>query len=83
VSVVVIDPAECCTTQAVTPVLQIARMIARQMLSQADLKDDQADNGAVTLVQPISRFGLRRQPQHPPALPGAGRRVPTEQANLS
>jgi hypothetical protein len=39
----------------VTPVLQVVhRVITRQLLGQAGLKADEADSGAVTLIQ---RFG--------------------------
>ena len=51
----------------VTPVLQVVhRAIARFLLDQAGLKAEQADSGAVTLIQ---RFGsaanLMKQPQYP------------------
>ena len=58
----------------VTPVLRVVhRVITRHLLGQAGLKPDEADSGAVTLFQ---RF-VSRQLEHPPALPGAGRGVPT------
>ena len=61
----------------VTPVLQVVhRVITRHLLGQAGLKADEADSGAVTLIQPNFHDWLGRQPEHPPALPGAGRRVP-------
>ena len=51
----------------VTPVLQVVqRVITRHLLGQAGLKADEADSGAVTLIQ---RFGsaanLMVQPQYP------------------
>ena len=51
----------------VTPVLQVVhREITRHLLGQAGLKADEADSGAVTLIQ---RFGsaanLMVQPQYP------------------
>jgi hypothetical protein len=51
----------------VTPVLQVVhRVITRHLLGQAGLTADQADSGAVTLIQ---RFGsaanLNVQPQYP------------------
>ena len=62
----------------VTPVLQVVhRAITRFLLDQAGLKAEQADNGAVTLIQ---RFGsaanLNILPFAKDARPGAGRRVP-------
>ena len=64
----------------VTPVLQVVhRVITRHLLGQSGLKADEADeadSGAVTLIQPNFHDRLGRQPGHPPALPGAGRRVP-------
>jgi len=60
----------------VTPVLQVVhRVITRHLLEQTGLKAFEADSGAVTLIQ---RFGSASQPQHKPALPGAGRRVPAQ-----
>jgi hypothetical protein len=58
----------------VTPVLQVVhRAITHHLLGQAGrLKADEADSGAVTL---ILRCGSAAQ--HPSALPGAGRRVPS------
>jgi hypothetical protein len=59
----------------VTPVLQVVhRVITRHLLGQAGLKAEEADSGAVTLIQ---RFGSAANPQHSSALPGAGRRQPT------
>jgi len=51
----------------VTPVLQVVhRVITRHLLDQAGLKPEQANSGAVTLIQ---RFGsaanLMKQPQYP------------------
>ena len=51
----------------VTPVLQVVhRVITRFLLKQAGVKADEADSGAVTLIQ---RFGsaanLMVQPQYP------------------
>ena len=46
----------------VTPVLQVVhRVITRHLLDQAGLKADEADSGAVTLIQPSfkSRAGRR------------------------
>ena len=61
----------------VTPVLQVVhRVITRFLLDQAGLKADEADSGAVTLIQPNFHDWVSGQPQRPPALPGAGRRVP-------
>ena len=61
----------------VTPVLQVVhRVITRHLLGQAGLKGDEADSGAVTLIQPNFHDWVSGQPEHPPALPGAGRRVP-------
>ncbi len=62
----------------VTPVLQVVhRAITRFLLDQAGLKAEQADSGAVTLIQ---RFGsaanLNIRPFSQDALSGAGRRVP-------
>ena len=62
----------------VTPVLQVVhRANTRFLLDQAGLKAEQADNGAVTLIQ---RFGsaanLNILPFAKDARPGAGRRVP-------
>ena len=63
--------------QLVTPVLQVVhRVITRFLLDQAGLKADEATSGAVILIQPSFHDRVGRQPQHPPALPGAGRRVP-------
>ena len=60
-----------------TPVLQVVqRVITRFLLEQAGAKADEADSGAVTLIQPNFHDRVGRQPEHPPALPGAGRRVP-------
>jgi hypothetical protein len=45
----------------VTPVLQVVhRVIARHLLGQAGLKSDEADSGAVTLIQPS--FESRARP---------------------
>ena len=61
----------------VTPVLQVVhRVITRHLLGQAGLDADEADSGAVTLIQPNFHDRVGRQPEHPPALPGAGRGVP-------
>ena len=61
----------------VTPVLQaVHRVITRHLLGQAGLKADEADSGAVTLIQPNFQDWVSRESQHPPALPGAGRGVP-------
>ena len=60
-----------------TPVLQVVRrVITRFLLDQACLKADEADSGAVTLIQPNFHDWVSRESQHPPALPGAGRGVP-------
>ena len=53
--------------ELVTPVLQVVhRVITRHLLGQAGLKAEEADSGAVTLIQ---RFGsaanLNVQPQYP------------------
>ena len=65
--------------QLVTPVLQVVhRVITRHLLGQAGLKGDEADSGAVTLIQPNFHDRVGRQPEHPPALPGAGRGVPAQ-----
>ena len=61
----------------VTPVPQVVhRVITRHLLGQAGLDADEADSGAVTLIQPNFHDRVGRQPEHPPALPGAGRGVP-------
>ena len=67
----------------VTPVLQVVhRVITRHLLGQAGRRVDEADeadeanSGAVTLIQPNFHDWVSGQPQRPPALPGAGRRVP-------
>jgi hypothetical protein len=58
----------------VSPVLQVVHcVITRFLLKRAGVKADEADSGAVTLIQ---RFWVRGQSQHSPALSGAGRRVP-------
>ena len=58
----------------VTPVLQVVhRAITRFLLDQAGLKAEQADSGAVTLIQ---RFGSAANLNIHLHLPGAGRRVP-------
>ena len=63
----------------VTLVLQVVRrVITRRLLGQAGLKADEADSGAVTLIQPNFQDWFGRQPEHSPALPGAGRRVPAQ-----
>ena len=60
-----------------TPVLQVVqRVITRFLLGQAGLDADEADSGAVTLIQPNFHDWVSRESQHPPALPGAGRGVP-------
>ena len=60
----------------VTPVLQVVhRVITRHLLGQAGLTADEADSGAVTLIQPNFHDWVSRKSQHPPALPGAGRCV--------
>ena len=62
----------------VTPVLQVVQhVMTRFLLEQAGLKADEADSSAVTLIQPNFHDRVGRQPEHSPALPGAGRRVPT------
>ncbi|MDH3459450.1 MAG: hypothetical protein OEM00_00425 [Burkholderiaceae bacterium] len=60
--------------QLLTPVLQVVhRVLTRHLLDQAGLKPDQADSGAVTLIQ---RFGSAANlMKHPSALPGARRRL--------
>jgi len=66
-------PNDSAMKSATPPVLQVVhREITRQLLDQTGFKADEAESGAVTLIQ---RFGSAAA-QHPPALPGAGRRVP-------
>ena len=56
-----------------TPVLRVVhRVITRFLLKQAGAKADEADSGAVTLIQ---RFGSAAN-LNIPALSGAGRRMP-------
>jgi len=58
----------------VTPVLQVVhRVITRHLLSQAGLKAEDADSGAVTLIQ---RFGSAANLNIHLHCLGAGRRVP-------
>jgi hypothetical protein len=58
----------------VRPVLQVVqRVITRFLLKQAGVKADEADSGAVTLIQ---RFGSAANLNIHLHLPGAGRRVP-------
>jgi hypothetical protein len=56
------------------PVLGVVqRVLERRLLDVAGLVGGEGRGGAVTLI-PALRLG--GEPEHPPALPGAGRGVP-------
>jgi hypothetical protein len=63
--------------ELVTLLLQVVhRVITRLLLEQAGLKTGKAQSATVMLIQRFSS-AANRQPEHPSALPGAGRRLHT------
>ena len=54
----------------VTPVLQVVhRLITRFLLDQVGLRADEADNGAVTLIQRFGSAANLKMNVHPPSAP--------------